>query len=462
MKINENCEEFKEIVMQYVEGYETIDTDTILVNCPYEDFFLGKNCNAKIHISFQNNSYHCEGCNQMLSEDECTLAHLISVLGKISEEKAQDNIDHFLSLQVYARRNNLDMQFLKENKLELGKYRTNTIKIPYFDENGVLIATKKLNGNNKPSWEKNSKTNLYGLWKLKNFDNSYIVLDKGEDTAHVLWYNNIQALTLPEGINFKKEHADILNKFDKIFIHSNVSMESTGFIRKLCNLIPYEKLYRISASKVDKKCTNLIQLHLLGKLNYENLINTAEKVEQEFYDRANNNTVETDYLEPPEEHVKLAEKVMNSMNIKYYNENFYVYENGVYHKNLPAIEKCILTLNRNVKKHLRAEILDYIRINKTTLELDVNEQFINFKNGLYDLKNRKLVEHSPEYFTTCQINANYIEDISKISNYPIDNFINDITCHNAVRRKTLLQIIGYAMTFKVDFQKAFFFYRSKC
>ncbi len=163
-----------------------------------------------------------------------------------------------------------------------------------------------------------------------------------------------------------------------------------------------------------------------------------------------------------EEHVEIAEKVMKEIHIKFYRENFYVYENGVYRKNKPLIEKNILSINRNIKRHLRAEILDYIRINQIVQEMTVNEQFINFKNGLYDIVNRRFIDHSPLYFTTCQINANYINDYEYLVNKDIENFLNVVTCYNPERKLCLLQIIGYCMTFSTRLELAFFFYRSIC
>lgn len=135
---------------------------------------------------------------------------------------------------------------------------------------------------------------------------------------------------------------------------------------------------------------------------------------------------------------------------------------GVYHRNLPAIERCIISIKKNAKKHLRSEILEYIRICKTKPELEISEQFINFQNGLYDIINKRLIEHSPAYFTTIQIHANYIDYEELSTNKYVEQFLDDIMCRNVERKKALLQIIGYSMTCKTDLQLAFFFYRTKC
>ena len=142
----------------------------------------------------------------------------------------------------------------------------------------------------------------------------------------------------------------------------------------------------------------------------------------------------------------------------------------------------MLNINNNLKKSERAEVLDHIRIKQYREEIDVDENYINFKNGMYDLKNNVLVPHDPEIFTTCQINAEYIEDDKLEVNQDVEKFLDDIMCVNnddinandidsmnanndddnssvyEDRKTALLQIIGYCMTFKVDLQKAFIFY----
>ena len=119
-----------------------------------------------------------------------------------------------------------------------------------------------------------------------------------------------------------------------------------------------------------------------------------------------------------------------------------MYENGVYKRNLPKIEQCILEIEPSAKSYLRGEVLDFIRIKRNYEDSKVNEQFINFKNGLYDLENRKFIKHTPLLFTTCQINANYYENISPIQCREIDSFLDDVTCGHIARKQALLQYVG--------------------
>ena len=77
---------------------------------------------------------------------------------------------------------------------------------------------------------------------------------------------------------------------------------------------------------------------------------------------------------------------------------------------------------------------------------------------MYDLINRRLVPHSPKYFTTCQINADYFELFELKFHKGMDNFLNDVSDRNFEIKQTILQIIGYCMTYRTDLQLAFFFY----
>ena len=59
------------------------------------------------------------------------------------------------------------------------------------------MATRYRNHPNNPqrfSWKKGSKTIPYGLWKLKEFNDDYIILVEGESDTQTLWYYKAQAL----------------------------------------------------------------------------------------------------------------------------------------------------------------------------------------------------------------------------------------------------------------------------
>lgn len=75
-------------------------------------------------------------------------------------------------------------------------------------------------------------------------------------------------------------------------------------------------------------------------------------------------------------------------------------------------------------------------------ELNKEEKYINFKNGLLNLETRKLEPHSPKYLITTRINCNYIENVPiPITGY-FDKYMDDLTDKNNELKQLYLQIIG--------------------
>lgn len=155
-------------------------------------------------------------------------------------------------------------------------------------------------------------------------------------------------------------------------------------------------------------------------------------------------------------YVQIAEELIKKYDIKYHNNDLYIYNNGVYVNDTTILEREILVLNENINKFTRKEILEYIKIKLSGTNVIVNKNYINFKNGLYNILSKSFSPHSSNVFTLNQINASYIE--SNYINQDVENFLDDITSKNPNRKKALLEIIGYSMTSNVNLQKAFIFF----
>ena len=114
-----------------------------------------------------------------------------------SEQKITDTLQKKYTLDDYAREKKLDKEFLEKLRLTSGK---NSVAIPYYDEDKKIIATRYRNNPlNEPRfyWEEGSKTNLYGLWKLKDYKKDYIVIVEGESDTQTLWLHGIQTIGVP-------------------------------------------------------------------------------------------------------------------------------------------------------------------------------------------------------------------------------------------------------------------------
>jgi hypothetical protein len=85
------------------------------------------------------------------------------------------------------------------------------VRIPYRDRDGREAAVrhrhaleKGPDGDGRFSWQKGSKTLLYGLWRLPE-DIDELMLVEGESDAHTLWQHGIAAFGLPGAGTWREE-----------------------------------------------------------------------------------------------------------------------------------------------------------------------------------------------------------------------------------------------------------------
>ena len=125
---------------------------------------------------------------------------------------------------------------------------------------------------------------------------------------------------------------------------------------------------------------------------------------------------------------------------------------------------------KKVKAMVQSEMLDKVakmtNINDTTeqwtllITKDANELnnqpfIINLKNGIYDLKNDKLFEHSPDFYSTIQLNAAYDSNAS----CPIFlNFLNQAMQSDEEQIALIQEMLGYCLIPVNNAQKSFILY----
>ena len=113
------------------------------------------------------------------------------------------------------------------------------------------------------------------------------------------------------------------------------------------------------------------------------------------------------------------------------NDLFYGFENGVYRRKNKAQIKSMLRKFVPIAYQKDSQIAEAQR---TLLELgtkihsfdelDRNERYINFKNGLFDVKEWRLVPHNPKLLSTVQLQIDY--DPSQDDRPVFDRFMNDL------------------------------------
>lgn len=182
--------------------------------------------------------------------------------------------DNKYTLEKYASEKKLPLDFLKG--LGVTDTRYNKITIPYYDEDKNVIATRYRNNpltskkEERFSWKIGSITKPYGLWKLKDYKNDYIVLVEGESDAQTLWNYGIQAIGIPGATNFKKEYASLFKKFGKIYIHSEEDTGAEKFVESITSILPREKCLIINsrALRRKRKIRNKRPLRITYKRNF--------------------------------------------------------------------------------------------------------------------------------------------------------------------------------------------------
>ena len=108
----------------------------------------------------------------------------------------------------------------------------------------------------------------------------------------------------------------------------------------------------------------------------------------------------------------LAKELAEHENVVYAAEQHYRYDSGVF-KKIGEMEAQKLVQGKMLPQETRmAQIIDAekqwrLRIQKNVRDLNPNPYIINIRNGLYNVLENKLEEHTPEYCSTIQLGINY-------------------------------------------------------
>jgi P4 family phage/plasmid primase-like protien len=446
---------YEDIIKPFIYDTYTENEEELVCKCPFHS-----EKTASFHINMQEGFFNCFGCGEHGS-----IVDFLTKIKGISRQQAYAELheeynENTYSIDDYSSEKNLPIDFLKKQGLENSD---NTVAIPYFDEKGDVIAVRHRNFPNSKKrfwWQKGSKTNLYGLWKLKDYTDDYVVVVEGESDAQTLWLYNAQALGVPGASNVKNEYKQVLSKFKKIYVHCEEDTAGKQFVNRIAYMMQPKNVYKINCTELGAKDPS--ELHVQNKFDFNKLLETAELIELEKEKEAETNNkvsitaVNNSKKDDKKELYEYAQDIMMMYHIRFYKESLYIYKSGRYVRDSGQLEAAILGLNPSFNKYARKEILDYLKIYTKIDEMQNIDKYINFKNGLFDITQNKLLLHTSDLFIVNQINAEYHEDVAK--NEDIDKFLDDVTSHNELRKKTILQIIGYCMTTSVDFQQAFIFY----
>jgi putative DNA primase/helicase len=130
-------------------------------------------------------------------------------------------------------------------------------------------------------------------------------------------------------------------------------------------------------------------------------------------------------------------------------ERLLTYQNGVYKYNgntvLPT--KLQQILQGNFSNHWESELLGYARRSKLKKmsEVEGPPWKLNFRNGVLDIKEMELEEHSPDYLFTSQISYDYKpkEEVGEPERW--QRFLDDVLMNSEMQEDKLQEFFGYCL-----------------
>jgi putative DNA primase/helicase len=131
-------------------------------------------------------------------------------------------------------------------------------------------------------------------------------------------------------------------------------------------------------------------------------------------------------------------------------KEIYYYKMGVYKKYGESIIKnlAVKWLDTQTSNYKKNEIVGYLQDKKYVNrdEFEADPRFINLANGIYDVVEKKLIQHTPHLFFLNQIQINF-DNNARCPNFK--KFLRNICKHNSKRRplieKTIQEYIGYSL-----------------
>lgn len=315
--------------------------------------------------------------------------------------------------------------------------------IPYYDINGKIMATRYRNHPTNPqrfSWKKGSKAILYGLWRLKQYTDDYIVLVEGESDAQTLWYYGIQAIGVPGASNFKEEYKYLFDRYKTIYIQDEEDQGGETFVGTILRYVDNNKCKLISCKKFN--CKDVSQLHIQSKFNKEEYLNAEKEIKfnkMQYYD-------DNKFL-----HDAFGDYLIRKYNIIKIEKRLYMYKEGSYISCEDALGAIIVNLIPNLSINKKREVKDYIK-DKCEEKEEAPEQIICVKNGLINVKTLEFRSHTPEIVTRNKIDLNYYEHTE---NSDIDTIMDNLAVHDHEVVKLLYEMIGYCLYRGMPFQKVF-------
>lgn len=240
--------------------------------------------------------------------------------------------------------------------------------------------------------------------------------------------------------NFKEEYAELLERFETIYIQDEEDQGGETFVGTILRYIDNNKCKVISCKRFG--CKDVSQLHIKGKFDKEEYLKSEKEIKfnkMAFYD-------DNKFL-----HDSFGDYLIKKYNIVKIEKRLYMYQEGSYVSCEDALGTIIVNLIPNLSMNKKREVKDYIKDKCKDMQ-EASEQIICVKNGLLNVKTLEFKSHNSEIVTRNKINLNYYE---QKSNEEIDTIMNNLAVDDQEVVTLLYEMIGYCLYRGMPFQKVF-------
>lgn len=425
--------DYAKFYKQFIEKAK-IENGNINGLCPFHE-----EKNPSFGANIETGQYKCFSCGATGN----AITFLAQIKG-IDTKEAWKELNHIepvtYTLSDYSAEKKLPIEFLISLGLSNDK---DHIEIPYYDLKGNVVATRFRNHPMNPQrffWKKGSKTMPYGLWKLKDYPDDYIVLVEGESDTQTLMYYNIPVLGIPGASNFKKEYKDILDRFKTVYVQNEEDVGAQKFTADIVKILG-DKVKLISCKPLGFKDAS--EFHISGTFNKEKYLNQEQELKFNkgmFYE-------DKKFL-----HNDFGEYLKTKYHIIRIGEFCYLYEDGYYKLADRDLQKIIIEHIPDLTINKRKEVVEFIK-NTAEEKEESNGKYICVGNGVLDVKALELHEYSPEFIIRNKIDLNYDRAVSK--NATVDKFMDGISVGDKEIEQLIYEMIGYCIYRGTPFQKVF-------
>ena len=150
----------------------------------------------------------------------------------------------------------------------------------------------------------------------------------------------------------------------------------------------------------------------------------------------------------------IAAQIKSEHGVIHLNGHFYLYQNGVYRKSENEITMIIKKItNGAFSTHLLREIKASLQA-ETFFEshmLGLASDYLNVKNGLFNLKSMELVDHQDAYHTIIQIPCDYLPEVNCEEWI---SFLTEVLGDEPEKIDILQEFFGYCLTPLTNQEKA--------